>query len=270
MVVAITGASAGIGRAMAERLARDGAAVVLHGAARGTAGRGRERHHQSRRPRAGDAGRRDGRGRDGRASWRRPSTEFGRLDVMICNAGIGFHGRLADTPAAAAEKLVEVNVLGTIHAARAAAVSLRAPGAGHLIAISSIVGLSAACPGGSVYSATKAAQKAFIESLRSEWMGTGLHASVVFPISTRTEFHDAMHEISATRSRASARVRTRTSSRTLSHAASHSPRPEVYPYRLAWWLRLANTIAPSSSTVSCSGTSGAASHTGRIRPHAGR
>ena len=105
---------------------------------------------------------------------------FGRLDVMICNAGIGFHSRLVDTPPEIAERLVRVNLLGTVHAAHAACEVFTRQRAGHVIAVSSVVGLRGT-PGTSVYAATKAGQKAFIESLRSEFLGSGVHASVVFP-----------------------------------------------------------------------------------------
>src|SRR5262245_38438212 len=133
MVVIITGASSGIGRATAERLARGGAAVVI------TARRADLLSEVA-------AGIRNNGGRvlaipadvtDAHAMSAVVSAavaEFGRLDVMVCNAGIGFHGRLADTPADAAEKLVRVNLIGTIHAARAAATVFLGQGSGHVIA----------------------------------------------------------------------------------------------------------------------------------------
>jgi short-subunit dehydrogenase len=168
---------------------------------------------------------------------------FGRLDVMICNAGVGFHGRLADMPAEAAEKLVRINLIGTIHAARAASSVFVPQGSGHVIAVSSVVALRGVA-GGSVYSATKAAQKAFIESLRAEWGGTDLKASVVFPISSRTEFRAAMardfgHTVEGLGPRQDPDVVAAAIERCIA-----SPRPEVYPYRLAWWLLFANTMAP--------------------------
>jgi short-subunit dehydrogenase len=243
-VVAITGASAGIGRACAERLARGGAAVVLSArraallddavrAITAAGGRALAAPGDVTNP------------EDMRALVASAVGTFGRLDVMICNTGIGYHGRLVETPPDVADRLVRVNLLGTIHAARAACDVFVQQGAGHVIAVSSVVGLRGT-PGASVYSATKAAQKAFIESLRAEFLGTGLHASVVFPISTRTEFRDAMardfgHAVDGLGPRQDADRVAAAIERCI-----RSPRAEVYPYRPAWLLSWLNTLAPAA------------------------
>ena len=243
-VVAITGASAGIGRACAERLARGGAAVVL------LARRAALLEDVVRAIRAGGGQALAVPGdvtspEDMRALVAAAVGAFGRLDVLICNTGIGYHGRLAETPSDVADRLVRVNLLGTIHAARAACDAFMRQGAGHVIAVSSVVGLRGT-PGASVYSATKAAQKAFIESLRSEFLGTGLHASVVFPISTRTEFRDAMardfgHAVDGIGPRQDADRVAAAIERCI-----RSPRAEVYPYRPARWLGWLNAWAPAA------------------------
>ncbi len=242
--MAITGASAGIGRACAERLARSGATVVLS-ARRAALLADVTRAITDRGGRAlavpGDVTN----VADMHALVTGAVEAFGRLDVMICNAGIGFHGRLAETPPDVADRLVRVNLLGTIYAARAACDVFLRQGAGHVIAVSSVVGLRGT-PGASVYSATKAAQKAFIESLRSEFIGTGIHASVVFPVSTRTEFREAMardfgHAVEGIGPRQGADYVAAAIERCI-----ESPRAEVYPYRLAWWLGWLNTLAPAS------------------------
>ena len=243
MVVVITGASAGIGKATAERLARNGASVVI------TA-----RRAELLAEVAGTINRQGGKAlaltadvTDAAAMESvvdRTVSQFGRIDVMICNAGIGFYGRLTDIPADAAEKIVNINLIGTIHAARAASARFLHQGSGHLIAVSSVVGLRGV-PGGSVYSATKAAQKAFIESLRSEWRGTNIHASVVFPISTRTEFRAAMardfgQAVEGLGPRQDPDVVAAAIERCIK-----SPKAEVYPYWPTWWLGFANTLAPT-------------------------
>ena len=243
LVVAITGASAGIGRACAERIGREGSCVALS-ARRGdrleavvaailsTGGRAIAVPGDVTNPADMDA------------LVSRTIAEFGRLDVMICNAGIGFHGTLVESSPAISKRLVDVNVLGTVYAAHAAAHEFMRQKSGHLIAVSSIAGVRGVA-GMSVYSATKAAQVAFIEGLRTEFLGTGVHASVIYPVSTRTEFHDAMY-------------------RNFGHAVKgkgpkqpvdvvinaivsciERPRAEVYPYWPSRWLRVLNALAPS-------------------------
>lgn len=241
-IIAITGASAGIGRATAVRAAAEGATVLVSArradrlerlvgdihAAGGTA-----------LAVAGDVANED----DMHGLVDVATTTYGRLDVMICNAGIGYHGPLDQMPADAMRRLVDVNVLGTLYAAQAALVVMRKQQRGHIIAVSSIAGRRGV-GGSSVYSATKAAQIGFIEGLRAEFFGSDLHASLVYPVSTRTEFHDAMardfgHAVSGKGpSQSSDEV-----ARAIVECIV-SPRAEVYPYRSAWWLSVMSVVAP--------------------------
>jgi short-subunit dehydrogenase len=168
---------------------------------------------------------------------------FGRLDVMVANAGIGYHGAFETTPRQAIDRLVAVNLTGTLHAAQAAMVVMRQQGAGHVIAVSSIVGRRGIA-GSAVYSATKAAQIGFIEALRAECLGTGIHASVVIPVSTDTEFREAIardfgHRTMGLGPKQSADV---VASAILE--CIRSPRAEVYPYRRARLLAVINAVAP--------------------------
>jgi len=64
----------------------------------------------------------------------------GRLDVMVCNAGLGYNGRLDETSADTMRRLMDVNYFGTFHAAREAVAHFRRVGRGHLFIMSSIVG----------------------------------------------------------------------------------------------------------------------------------
>ena len=243
MVVAITGASAGIGRACAERIARSGHAVVLN-ARRAellqdvvsaiTASGGRALAVP------GDVTSPD----DMRTLVARSVETFGRLDAMICNAGIGFHGTLAQSTPEVSKQLVDVNVLGTLYAAHAAHEIFTRQGAGHLIAISSVAGLRGVS-GMSVYSATKAAQVGFIEGLRTEFLGSGLHASIVYPVSTRTEFHQAMHRTFGHAVQGKGPKQDAASVAEAVMRCLENPRGEVFPYGAARWLRLANALSPS-------------------------
>jgi len=189
-VVAITGASAGIGRATALRLARDGAAIVacarrgdrLATLAKDIAAAGGQTLSL-----VADVTREEDMSQLVAAAVDR----FGRLDVLICNAGFGIYGTVDTISAAQMQRLMDVNFMGTYHAARAALGVFRRQGTGHLIVISSIVGKRGVAYMGP-YSATKFAQVGLAECLRAELTGTNIHVSVVFPISTETEFVEVM------------------------------------------------------------------------------
>jgi NAD(P)-dependent dehydrogenase (short-subunit alcohol dehydrogenase family) len=241
-VVVVTGASAGIGYATAVRLAGEGARVVA-------VARRVDRLDALVR-RLQDAG---GAGlavpadvtsdADMTRVVDRAVDAFGRLDVMVCNAGIGYHGTLDETPPADMRRVVDVNLLGTLYAARAALLRMRPQGHGHIIVVSSVVGRRG-IPGSSVYGATKGAQVAFVEALRAEFVGTNLHASVVLPVSTETEFHAAIerdfgHHVEGHGPRQSADA----VARAIVECAV-SPSPEVYPFWKARWLGVLNALAP--------------------------
>ena len=138
-VIAITGASSGIGRAAAVALGAEGAAIVAS-ARRGD----RLDALVSEITKAGGkalAAPGDVTSEaDMRALVRRSVEAFGRLDVMICNAGIGYYGPLDETPADAMRRVVDVNLMGTFYAAAAALEVFKRQGQGHIIVISSIAG----------------------------------------------------------------------------------------------------------------------------------
>lgn len=244
-VVAITGASAGIGRACAVRLAAEGAAIVAS-ARRSDLLDGLVRSIEASGGRAiavaGDVTRET----DMQTLVARSVETFGSLDVMICNAGIGYHDAFARTPSDVMRRLVDVNVMGTFYAARAAIDVFMRQDRGHIIAISSIVGRRGIA-GSSVYSATKAAQLGLIEGLRAEFLGTNLRASVVFPVGTDTEFHAAIkrdfgHDIQGRGPRQSADDVARAVVDCVV-----KPRAEVYPFPKAWWLSVLSVIAPAQA-----------------------
>jgi short-subunit dehydrogenase len=241
-VVAITGASAGIGRATAVRLARDGASVVV-------CARRRDRltalveEIETAGGRAlavvADVTRED----DMERLVQETLTRFGRLDVMICNAGFGIEGTVEGVTVDHMRRLFEVNYLGTFFAARAALPVFRQQNAGHLIFVSSIVG-KRGVPRMGAYAATKFAQVGLAECLRAELSGSPIHLSVVLPISTATEFHKVMRDICGVASRARG---PRQSADRVAAAIANGivhPRAEIYPYPKARGLVLLNAIAP--------------------------
>ena len=244
-VAAITGASAGIGRATAERLAQEGAAVVL----------------SARRADRLDELAAAITGRGGRALAvpgdvtsigdmhmlvSRAIDTFGQLDVMICNAGIGFHDAFEQTPVDVMQRVVEVNLMGTLYAAQAALPHFLSRHSGHIIAVSSIVGRRGIA-GSAVYSATKAAQIGFIEGLRAEFFGTGLHASVVYPVSTVTEFHDAILRDFGQRIKGRGPKQSADDVARAIVECVVRPKAEVYPLRKAWWLSVLSVVAPAQA-----------------------
>src|SRR4051812_17791037 len=242
-VIAITGASAGIGRATALRLARDGAALAI------CARRASELEAVAAEIRAGggqalpvvaDVTSGDAMERFAAAAVDR----FGRLDVMVCNAGFGIAGAIDDISPEQMRQLVDVNYMGTFYAARAALPIFRRQGAGHLIAISSIVG-KRGVPYMGAYAATKFAQVGLIECLRAEVAGTNIHATVVYPVSTDTEFFEVMtRETGMTVTRAHGPRQEVTVVAEAIVRAIERPVAEVYPHfksRALVWL---NTFAP--------------------------
>jgi short-subunit dehydrogenase len=241
-VAVITGASAGIGLECALQFAREGMAVVL-GARR------EDRLGDVVRRIAASGGRAAALGCDVASEPEvirlvtHAVDTYGRLDVMLCNAGFGYYGTVEDTPPDVMRRMMDVNFMGTYFGARAALPIFRRQQSGHLIFTSSIVGRRGiAFMSG--YSATKAAQAGFAESLRSEFAGTDIHVSCVFPISTATEFRDAMtrdygHSVSGLGPKQSVDQVARAIV-----ACVRRPRPEVYPHAKSRALVVLNAVAP--------------------------
>src|SRR5262245_53103724 len=180
-VAVVTGASSGIGLSVAGHLARKGVAVVL-GARRS------DRLEQAVGAIRSGGGRAEAVTMDVTNEAdvvrlvERAREAFGGLDIVICNAGFGYYGAVDDTPSEIMRRMMDVNFMGTFYGARAALPVFRAQGRGHLIFVSSIAGRRG-IPFMSGYCATKSAQAAFAESLRSEFVGTDIHVSAVFPVS---------------------------------------------------------------------------------------
>src|SRR5205807_7477865 len=106
-------------------------------------------------------------------------------------AGFRLYGAIDDITPDQMRRLMDVNYFGTYFAARAALPVFRRQQRGHLIVVSSIVG-KRGVPFMGAYSATKFAQVGMAECLRSELLGSDIHVTVVYPVSTPTEFHEVM------------------------------------------------------------------------------
>src|SRR3954454_602453 len=112
---------------------------------------------------------------------------FGRLDVVVNNAGYGFLGAVEETTDAEVQQMFQVQVFGVWNVLRAVLPAMRAAGHGHIINISSILGLTA-FPGWGLYCSAKYALEGLSDSLAAEVAGYGVKVNVVEPGYTRTDF----------------------------------------------------------------------------------
>jgi len=105
---------------------------------------------------------------------------FGRIDVLVNNAGYGLLGAVEEADADEIERLFRTNVFGLLAVTRAVLPQLRRQGSGHILNISSVGGYQA-YPGWGVYGATKFAVEGLTEALAAELAPLGIHATVVEP-----------------------------------------------------------------------------------------
>ncbi|MCA2212015.1 SDR family oxidoreductase [Jidongwangia harbinensis] len=185
IVVAITGASAGIGAAAAYDLVGAGARVAVSARredrlATIVADLGADRVV----PVVGDV--RDPKLND--ALVAAAVDKWGRLDTMVANAGIGAYGGILDLDDAALTEMVETNYLGTVWSVRSAVRQFRAQGdGGDLIIVSSVAGFRGGADE-AVYAGTKHAQVGLGGSLDRELRAEGIRVTLVCPAGTATEF----------------------------------------------------------------------------------
>ena len=247
MVVAITGASAGIGRALAIELAGRGARLAL-------AARRLELLEQLDRELGGghlciraDVATEQDCGYLVHACQAR----FGRIDTLVCNAGIGLLRSIGDTTAEEWRLLLAVNLAGTADCIRAALPlmrrqELRQGWRGQVVIVSSCLARRAV-PDMGVYCATKAAQLALGESLRLEERANRIAVTTVHPVGTATEFDGAAERLSAQRiGRRSAGEAVQDPAVVAAAVASAimRPRPEVWPHRMSRWAFGLATLMP--------------------------
>ncbi|MCW3467221.1 oxidoreductase [Chitinophaga nivalis] len=113
---------------------------------------------------------------------------FGRIDVIVNNAGYGQVGGLEEVSDTEARTNFDVNVFGSLNVIRKALPYLREQKSGHILNISSIAGFVAFFPGFGIYCATKFALEGLSESLVTEVKPFGIHVTLVEPGYFRTEF----------------------------------------------------------------------------------
>jgi len=185
-VAVITGASSGIGASLAVQIAREGAAVVL-------AARRKEKleHLAGEITGAGHAAlavRADVTKRhDAEMLIRTAVDRFGRIDILINNAGRGHFASVEDTTDEVIRSMFELNVFSLWYTTRPALTQMKKEGSGHIINVASMAG-KVGYPYNSAYVAAKHACVGFTHALRMELMETGIHATVVCPAGVLTDW----------------------------------------------------------------------------------
>ncbi len=184
-VVAVTGASSGIGEATALACSRSGASVAL-------AARRVDRIDELARQISSEGGRAIavptdvGREDQAGAFIERCNAELGRIDVLINNAGVMLLGPVENAPTEEWRRMIEANVFGVLYCTHAALPLMRAQGSGHIVNVSSVAGRFAR-PGSAVYNLTKFGVGAFSEALRQEVVPAGIRVTLIEPGAVATE-----------------------------------------------------------------------------------
>jgi NAD(P)-dependent dehydrogenase (short-subunit alcohol dehydrogenase family) len=180
----ITGASRGIGALIAEAALADGNAVVAAG-----------RNVAAIVERLGESAALLPVALDvtdeaqAKAAVQQAVEKFGRVDVLVNNAGFGLLGAVEESADKDIRRMYDTNVFGLLNVTRAVLPTLRAQRSGHVINISSIGGYRGSA-GFGVYSSTKFAVEGITEALHAELKPLGIHATVVEPGYFRTDFLD--------------------------------------------------------------------------------
>ena len=123
------------------------------------------------------------------AGVREGLSRFGRIDVLVNNAGFGLLGAIEETPAESVEHIYRTNVFGLLNVIRAVLPGMRRQRSGRIINLSSLGGFRASA-GWGVYCSTKFAVEGITEALHDEVAPLGIHATVVEPGFFRTDFMD--------------------------------------------------------------------------------
>ena len=166
------------------------------------------------------------------------ANRFGRLDVMLANAGYGFLAKVHETTEEQFDDIVATNVKGTWHCMQAAAeMMLKQPSLphrpasvakGHIIAMSSGAARRG-LPLYGLYAMTKAAQLSLCEAMRVELLGRGVYVSSVHPMTTATEFFEVASSKSALRSLGLSRPQSADVVGRKIVQLMANPRPELWP-----------------------------------------
>ena len=185
-VAVVTGGSRGIGFAVAEALLREGASVVISGTSKDHLDAAKENlASYSGRVSAVQADVR--RYEDVEGLMATAADDFGGLDILINNAGVGVFKPVAETTVEEWHRVLDTNLSGVFYGCHAAIPHMKRRGGGWIINISSLASKNAFVNGG-VYCASKSALNAFSETLMQEVRYDGIRVAYVLPGSVNTGF----------------------------------------------------------------------------------
>jgi NAD(P)-dependent dehydrogenase (short-subunit alcohol dehydrogenase family) len=190
----VTGATSGLGRAIALQLARDGAEVIVHGR---DAARGAET--VAAIGAAGGSARFAAADLNDLAEIERLAKDAGEIDILVNNAGFSAWGPTADFDAATFDAIFASNVRAPFYLVAALAPAMAASGSGSIVNISSMAGRFG-MPGGAAYGATKAALVSLTQAWAAEFSPHGVRVNAVAPgpVYTRPEGRELFDELGAT------------------------------------------------------------------------
>ena len=170
---------------------------------------------------------------------------YGRIDVLINNAGFGFQGSVESTPPAVVREIFDLNFEAALLACQLAIPIMRKQGSGHIINVSSIVGRRG-LPLSGIYCATKFALNGISEALRIELKDSNIDVSIVSPAATETEFGDQVRQGDVNvKFKAIGHVQTSEEVAAAIVRCIKIPKIEVFPNRTSRLLAWANALAPS-------------------------
>lgn len=177
----VTGSSRGLGRAIAQRLAQDGAAVCIN--YRNTAAEAAAVATQIRETggRAIAVGADIGSPAEVRRLMDTATDELGAVSILVNNAGVAYRATLESFDPSGMERMRRTNVDGLIHMTRAAAAGMKERGYGRIINLTSIAGHGTALPGNAFYAATKAAVSVLTRRFAMELGPHGVTVNAVAP-----------------------------------------------------------------------------------------
>lgn len=237
-IAVITGASSGIGAATARKLARQGLKVILVARRRDRLEHLVDEIHLSGYQAefiVADLSVETER----QSVYSQVEAEYGKADVLINNAGLGWYGYSTDMPWTTASEILQVNIDAAVHFTLLFLKKMRSIGSGHIINIGSISG-SLPSQGVAIYGATKSFLDNFTTALYRELAGTHLHVSVVRAGPVLTEFSDSAASLEGGLHLPTERIGV-----SADHIANHIWKLLEHPRRVVYipfWLRITPSV----------------------------